>query len=258
MIRLEQLSHTYNGGKRALHRIDLAIEDGEKIVLLGSNGTGKTTLLKILDALIFPTEGLYRYQDRAIDAHSMKDPKTARFFRREVVLLFQNPDAMLFNPTVYEEIAFGPLQLGGDDLDRTVRDWAGRFGLTEKLDLLPFELSAGEKQRLCLAALLVIKPRLVLLDEPTANLDPRSVGRLVELLADLDATVIASTHNLSLAAELGNRAVVLSEEHETIYDGPMQRLLEDRETLIAANLVHLHHHRHGVEEHRHYHSHDWD
>jgi cobalt/nickel transport system ATP-binding protein len=258
VIRLERINHRYDGGQAALCGIDLSIAEGEKVVLLGSNGTGKTTLLRILNALIFPTEGEFHYRNQPIDARTMKDRSIQRLFRREVVLLFQNPDAMLFNPRVYEEIAFGLRQIDHVDLDQRVREWARTFGLTDHLERLPFELSAGEKQRVCLASLLAIEPKVLLLDEPTANLDPRSVGWLVEFLADLEATVITSTHNLSLALELGERAVVLSEDHDIVYDGPMQELIHDRDTLIKANLVHLHRHLHGTEEHRHYHSHDWN
>ncbi|RQW78706.1 MAG: ABC transporter ATP-binding protein, partial [Geobacter sp.] len=108
------------------------------------------------------------------------------------------------------------------------------------------------------AALLVLEPDLLLLDEPTAHLDPRSVGWLVDFLSALKVTLVVATHNLSLAPELGERALVLGEDHRLLYDGDLASLLRDQERLIAANLVHTHRHRHGAVEHRHFHSHDWD
>jgi cobalt/nickel transport system ATP-binding protein len=139
-----------------------------------------------------------------------------------------------------------------------VHHWASVAGLEGALDRAPFTLSGGEKQKVCLAALLALEPRLILLDEPTAALDPRSTGWLVDLLQDLEATVITATHNLSMAPELGNRALVLDESHRLVYDGSVDALLADRDRLVAANLAHIHRHRHGGAEHRHFHIHDWD
>jgi cobalt/nickel transport system ATP-binding protein len=258
MIRLEGVGHHYEGARRALKSIDLRIDPGEKAVLLGANGTGKTTLLRILNGLLFPEEGTYWYQGTQITKKILKQKAKGPWFRREVVLLFQNPESMLFNPTVYDEIAFGLRQIDAPLERQKVHYWAETFGLASKLDQLPHQLSSGEKQKLCLASLLAIEPKVLLLDEPTANLDPRSVGWFVEFLADIEASAIVSTHNLSLAGELGSRAIVLSEHHTILFDGPMEDLLRDEAVLIEANLLHIHRHRHGAEEHRHYHSHDWD
>ncbi len=256
MIELAGISHRYNGAP-ALVDIQFSIAAGEKLVLLGANGAGKSTLLKILDGLIHPDTGSYRYKGEPIDPRRLKAPALNRRFRAEVALLFQNPDAMLFNPTVYDEIAFGPRQLGLTDIDARVRHWAGVMGLDNMLDRLPFSLSGGEKQKLALAALLANDPQLLLLDEPAAALDPRSTGWLVDFLADLPCTVLTTTHNLSLAPEFGSRVLVLGEDHRLIHDGPIEAFLADPERLVAANLVHSHRHRHGALEHRHYHLHDW-
>jgi cobalt/nickel transport system ATP-binding protein len=122
----------------------------------------------------------------------------------------------------------------------------------------PFHLSAGEKQRVCLAALLVLEPEVVLFDEPTASLDPRTTGWLIDFLQDLSLTTIVTTHNLSLAAELGGRTLALSEDHRLILDGTINTLIQDEEVLREANLLHTHRHGHGKAEHRHLHRHDWD
>jgi cobalt/nickel transport system ATP-binding protein len=258
MIKVESLSYTYREGRAALRDVSFDIAAGERVVLLGANGCGKSTLLKILDGLLFAGEGSYCFAGRMITRRALADRTFHRDFRRKVALLFQHPEAMIFNPTVYDEIAFGLRQLEVADLDARVRRWASVFGLSAHLETPPFDLSGGEMQKLCLAALLALEPDLLLLDEPTANLDPRSTGWLIDLLQDLDLTTLVTTHNLSLARELGERTLVLAEDHTLIYDGRLEGLLGDEQKLLEANLVHSHRHLHGEIEHRHYHLHDWD
>jgi cobalt/nickel transport system ATP-binding protein len=164
---------------------------------------------------------------------------------------------MLFNPSVADEIAFGPRQLGLGDVDARVARWAEAFGVTGFLDRAPFELSGGEKKRVALAALFAVEPRLLLLDEVTANLDPASSARLVDFLAGLpDITVVASTHNLTVAEELGARAILLAPGRRgVLYDGPTTELLRDEPLLVASGLAHRHVHRHGRAQHAHFHVH---
>jgi cobalt/nickel transport system ATP-binding protein len=255
MIELDRVSYRYPESQPALKEVSFAVADAERVVLLGANGSGKTTLLRILNGLVFPQEGEYRYRSEPVTERRLRDRSFGRRFRREVVLLFQHPEAMLFNPTVYDEIAYGLRQLGAEDLDDRVRHWAARLGVEAHLRRSPLQLSGGEKQKVCLAALLALEPRLLLLDEPTANLDPRSTGWLVDFLQDLSVTSVATTHNLSLAEELGKRVLVLSEAHELIFDGGIGELLGDEEKLLAANLVHSH--RRGRSPDRRLHVHDW-
>lgn len=256
MIRVNALSHRY-GAKTSLDGIDFGIAEGEKVVLLGSNGCGKSTLLKILAGLVTPSDGEYRYLGETVSPTHLKHGPLRASFRREVALLFQNPDAMLFNPTVRDEIAFGPRQFGMDQIEARVRHWAALTGVEAFLDRPPFALSGGEKQKVALAALLAVEPCLLLLDEPAAALDPRTTGWLVDFLAELPVTLVTTTHNLSLAPELGQRALVLNEAHTLIHDGDIEPFLADVDALIGANLAHSHRHRHGGVEHRHYHGHDW-
>jgi cobalt/nickel transport system ATP-binding protein len=189
--------HRY-GAREVLSDISFRIHPDEKVVLLGCNGSGKSTLLKILDGLMAPTAGQYRYQGEDITPVRLKAPDLHRRFRSEVVLLFQNPDAMLFNPTVFDEIAFGPRQMGLPDVTDRVRHWAAAVGVMAHLDKPPFVLPGGEKQKVCLAALLAVEPRVLLLDEPASALDPRATGWLVDFLAGLKAAQQAqsfsSTH----------------------------------------------------------------
>ncbi|WP_457643196.1 energy-coupling factor ABC transporter ATP-binding protein [Persephonella sp.] len=255
MVEIRNLSYYY-GKKPALKNISFSVKKGEKVVVLGINGSGKSTLLKIIDGLLFPEEGEYLYKGEKITEKKLKDRDFAKKFRKEVVLLFQSPDSMIFNPTVYDEIAFSLRQLEEKNIDEKVKYWAEKLGIIDLLDRSPFELSGGEKQKVCLASLLVLEPQLLLLDEPTANLDPRSTGWLIDFLQQLDTTVITTTHNLGLASELGERSLVLSENHELVYDGSIENLLKDREKLVKANLIHIHRHKHGSFYHFHYHTHE--
>ncbi len=245
-------------GRPAVADVSFSVRPGERLVLLGVNGCGKTTLLKALDGLLAPAAGAIRYGGARLDARALDDAAFRRRFRSEVALLFQNVDAMLFNPTVEDEIAFGPRQLGLPDVAGRVARWAETFDVATLLARAPFELSGGEKKRVALAALLAIDPKVLLLDEPTANLDPASVGRLVDVLAGIRGlTVLATTHNLSMADELGDRAVLLATGRKgVLYDGPAHDLLHDDRLLVESGLAHRHAHRHGGQVHAHYHLHD--
>ncbi len=259
LIKIDTLSHSY-GRRPTLDGVSCHIEAGEKIVLLGSNGCGKSTLLKILAGLLKPSEGRVTYGDHNVSPSSLKNSSFRHQFRREVGLLFQNPDSMLFNPTVRDEIAFGPRQHRLDNPEDRAMKWAQTVGVEKVMDKAPWTLSSGQKQLVCLASLLVLEPKLLLLDEPTSSLDPRSTGWLVDFLQDLPLTQIVATHNLSMATELGTRCLVLGEDHRLLYDGDVLKLRQDDGILLEANLVHTHRHRHqsGEVEHRHYHTHDWD
>jgi cobalt/nickel transport system ATP-binding protein len=167
---------------------------------------------------------------------------------------------MLFNPSVADEIAFGPRQLGLPDVEDRVARWARAFDVERFLDRPPFELSGGEKKRVALAALLSVGPKVLLLDEAAANLDPASVARLVDFLGALESvTVIVSTQNLSIAEELGARSILLAPGRPGVcFDGPTARILSDERLLVESGLAHRHVHRHGTTEHAHFHVHDSD
>jgi cobalt/nickel transport system ATP-binding protein len=258
MIELVSVSHAYPGSSAVLESVSFRVEVGERVVVLGANGSGKTTLLRILNGLVFPSEGEVLWEGAPLTRPRLRRRDVRRRFRREVALLFQDPAAMFFHPTVREEIAFGPLQAGTPDAASVAEEWARRVGVSALLDRAPYRLSAGEQKKVALATILAVEPRLVLLDEPTASLDPRSTGWLVDFLQDLDLTLVVTSHNLGLAAELGTRVIALSEDHRVIHDGDFDTLRAQRELLLAANLLHAHRHRHGAEEHRHYHAHEWD
>jgi cobalt/nickel transport system ATP-binding protein len=246
------------GGAPVVSDVSFSVRRGERVVLLGVNGCGKTTLLKALDGLVAPSSGAIRYGGAPLHADALEDAVFRRQFRSEVAFLFQNVDAMLFNPTVADEIAFGPRQLGVVDVDARVARWAHAFEVERFLDRPPFELSGGEKKRVALAALMAIGPKVLLLDEATANLDPAWAARLVDFLGALeDTTVISSTHNLSIAEELGARAILLAPGRAGVcFDGPTAELVGNDKLLVESGLAHRHAHRHGTTAHAHYHVHD--
>ena len=247
-------------GRTVLDDLTFDVRPGERVVVLGVNGCGKTTLLRLLDGLAFPDEGDVGYDGGRLSPGLLDDPAFRLRFRREVALVFQNVDAMLFNPTVRDEIAFGPRQLDLPDAEARAARWAGIFDVAGLLDRAPFELSGGEKKRVALAACLAVEPRVLLLDEATAGLDPASVGRLVDVLADIPGlTVVATTHNLSMATELGDRALLLAPGRKgLLWDGDAHALLHDEALLVESGLAHRHVHRHGADHHvhAHYHVHD--
>jgi cobalt/nickel transport system ATP-binding protein len=260
MIELRNVSFEYTDfrgeKKELLKEISFKIEENERVVLLGINGSGKSTLLKILDALLFPQTGSYLYNGTEIKKKSFK--KISRTFRKEVAFLMQDPNMLLFNATVQEEIEFGLRQFGFDAVEDRAVEIAKRFGLEKYLDTPPFYLSGGEKQRVALAALIAVEPKILLMDEPSANLDPPTTGWLIDLLSDMEITTLISTHNLSLASEFGDRALVLSHQHRLIFDGAIDEFIGNQELMMQANLLHKHKHRHGSIEHAHFHLHDWE
>jgi cobalt/nickel transport system ATP-binding protein len=257
MIELDDVSFGWPDGPTVLARLSLKIVPGEKVVLLGANGCGKSTLLKLMNGLVFPEKGAVRWNGEALTQAQLKQHDFARRFRSSCVLLFQHPEAMLFNPTVREEIAYSLKKLGRADIGDKVAHWADELRIAHLLDKAPFVLSGGEKQKVALAALLALDPQLLLLDEPGASLDPATVGWLVDTLVHSERTVVASTHSLSLAAELGSRCIVLGVNGEMLFDGPVRMALTGMALLEKAGLAHRHRHRHGGAEHEHIHGHDW-
>lgn len=259
MIELDRVRFGWEPDRPVIEELSLKIRAGDKVVILGANGCGKSTLLKLMNGLVFPQAGTVSYAGTPLEKSALAGRREfARRFRKECALLFQHPEAMLFNPTVKDEIAYGPRQLDLPDVEARIAQWAEALQLTALLGQPPFLLSGGQKQKLALACLLAVEPRLLLLDEPSASLDPATVGWLIDTLLDDDRTVVVSTHNLSLAAELGSRCLVLGEGGRLLYDGPVAAALGNLALLEEARLAHRHKHRHGGALHSHVHVHDWE
>ena len=239
----------------ALQGLSLRVRAGERIALLGANGSGKSTLLRLMDALHFACGGTLRFRGAALTEAAMEDDGFALGFRRRVGLVFQNPDIQLFNPTVFDEVAFGPLQLGwrrAEILER-VHATLAWIGAEHLKDRAPYRLSGGEKKRVAIASVVVLDPDVLLLDEPTASLDPRSQSQVIELLEswnDGRKTIITATHQLEILGEISERAVVLK-SGAVVADATPAEVLANTELLESANLIHSHRHLHGGVPHKH-------
>jgi len=238
LLELEGVEVSYPNGRKGLDGIDLAIQPGERVVLLGTNGCGKSTLLRVFNALTLPGSGTYRFAGRPVNERTLQDRAWQRDFRQRVVLMFQHPESMLFNPTVRDEIGFGLRHLPALEQEARIAHWAGLLRLDDLLEAPPFELSGGEKQRLCLACLLAVEPEVLLLDEPTANLDPRTVGWLLEWLRERPVTSVVATHQMTLVPQLGERIVILSGDHRIVYDSRTAGSPPDQDLLITHGLAH--------------------
>ena len=240
----------------ALDRITLSLHPGERVAILGANGSGKSTLLRILAGLSFPDSGTVRFHTDPLTESALADEAFSRKFRKRVGVVFQNPDAQLFNPTVFDEVAFGPLQLDwpkSEILDR-VAAALDEMEITHLKDRSPHRLSGGEKKRVALASVLVLDPDVLLLDEPTAALDPKSQGHMIDFLFGCAGrkTVITTTHNLEIVEEIADRCVVL-ERGRVAASGTPEAVLHDTALLERTHLVHIHRHRHRNVVHSHPH-----
>ena len=256
VFELEKVSFDYDGIP-ALREISLAISSGERVALLGANGSGKSTLLRMLDALCFPSQGSVRFEGQPLSRERLNSEDFNRKFRRKVALVFQNADAQLFNPTVYDEITFGPLQMEWSAEETIQRvDRVMRFMQIAHLrERPPYRLSGGEKKRVALACVLVLDPQVLLLDEPTESLDPRSQSHLIDLLQEWKGsgkTVITATHHMEVLEDIADRAFIL-DAGSLIAEGKVADLLRDQELLVRANLIHAHRHSHGAMQHTHPH-----
>jgi cobalt/nickel transport system ATP-binding protein len=241
----KDLRYAYLGRFTALDGVSFSVHRSEKVALLGANGCGKSTLLKVLDGLVFPDSGEYRAFGAEVTEDHLEDEQFSMGFRSRIGFIFQNSDVQVFSPSVREEIAFGPLQLG---LDREVAiarvdDVLALLDIAELADRAPYQLSGGQKKRVAIASVLAMNPEVLLFDEPTATLDPRSQQWLVELIAELSRagkTIVMATHDLDVLDEVADRCLVFSEQHQLVAEGGVGEILGDRDLLLDVNLVHQH------------------
>lgn len=261
MIDLENIIYSYEG-VTALDNITLHIEKGEAIALMGPNGSGKSTLLKLINGIISPDKGSFLYNGEEITQKKLHDSKFSKQFHQKIGFVFQNAEVQLFCSDVYEEIAFGPRQMGLDEteVDQRVHDCLELLGIEHFIHRQPYHLSGGEQRKVALACVLSLNPEILVLDEPMNGLDPRTQRWLVGFLAQLNdagKTLITSTHNLELVHEISKRSVLFNETHKIVADMPTSQLLEDVELLKRVNLVDQYYdiyHKHGKTEHPHIHN----
>lgn len=261
-FHLKDVTYRYSDDVCALDHVSLGIEAGESVALLGANGSGKSTLLRVLDGLYFPESGSVSVFGEPLTEEHLREEEWAFRFRRRVGLVFQDPDVQLFCPSVFDEVAFGPLHLGWPrpEIRRKVAETLDLLELSHLRDRPPHRLSGGEKKRVALASVLVLDPDVLLLDEPTAGLDPRSESQLLDFLigwSDGPKTVVTATHDLGGIADIANRAYIFR-AGRIVTEGTPEEILGDEALLRSTNLLHVHRHQHGPEtrhEHPHRHTH---
>jgi len=231
VIRIDNLSFCYPDGQQALFDINLTVCHGESVALIGPNGAGKSTLLLHLNGIL-RSDGVVRVLGRPLD------DKNLRWVRSKVGVVFQNPDDQLFSPTVFDDVAFGPINMGcsATDVQQCVAralDWVGMTGYEQRS---PHHLSLGEKKSIAIATVLSMNPEILVIDEPTSNLDPGSKWSLIELLKGLSITKVIATHDLELVGALCRRVAIL-DGGQIVADDATERILADKPLLVAHRLA---------------------
>lgn len=242
-----EISYRYND-LLALERLSLEVRTGERLALLGANGSGKSTLLRILAGLAFPHEGQLLFRGQSITQRRFEDAAFTFDFRRRVGLLFQDPDVQLFSPTVFDEIAFGPLQMRwpADEIRKRVDETLQSLDIEHLRDRPPHRLSGGEKKRVALASIMILNSEILLLDEPTAALDPKSQSQIIDLLVSWGGaakTVVIATHDLGNLEDIAERCIVF-ESGTIAAEGTPLEILHDVPLLRRSRLIHAHRHSH--------------
>lgn len=241
MIKLENISFTYKN-KIALDNVNVHIKAGESIAVIGPNGSGKSTLLKLLNAIIFSSKGTYIFGDSEINEHALKDNRYLKLFHKRLGFVFQNSDAQLFCSTVFEELAFGLIQmeLPEEDINKRVSDCLNLLNINKLKDEHPYNLSGGEKKRVAIASVLAMNPEVLTLDEPMNGIDPKGKKFIKELLIDLNKcgkTIICATHDFEYIEGIFDRAIVFSEDHTIIRDDKYENVINDQDFLREYNII---------------------
>ncbi|MCW3983927.1 MAG: ATP-binding cassette domain-containing protein [Candidatus Bathyarchaeota archaeon] len=237
LFRLENLVHQYSDGTIALDNVSLSFETGDRIALLGTNGSGKTTLLNHLNGILKPTSGQIYYQDQPLKY----DSKSLLQLRRRVGFVFQDPNDQLFAPTVKQDVAFGPLNLGQppEQVKKVVDDALETVGMLEFKEKPPHFLSLGQKKRVALAGVLAMEPEVIIMDEPTSNLDPRATSDILHLLLRLNKekriTLLLATHDVDMVPLFANKLYILS-KGKLVSEGAPKDLFSDAELIRKVNL----------------------
>jgi cobalt/nickel transport system ATP-binding protein len=260
IFEIKNAEYVYTGGVSALAGISLEIKKGERVAFMGANGSGKSTLLSLLDGLIFPSKGTVNAFGRELSETALSDADFAKSFRSKTGFVFQNPEVQLFCPTVREDIAFGPLCMGlaVEETEKFTQGIANELGITELLDRPPHRLSIGEKKKVAIATALVMDPEVIIMDEPTAGLDPLTTRHIIDLLikaGQAGKTVITATHDIHTVEETADIIYILGRDKKITASGTPQKILNNASILMENNLIHMHTHKHGESEQPHAHPH---
>lgn len=240
MIELKNVTFKYRD-REALSDVNIKIQSGEAIALIGPNGSGKSTFLKILNGIAFPQEGNYYFESNEITEKRLNDSEFSKCFHKKIGFVFQNSDTQLFCSTVYEEIAFGPRQMGfsEEEVNKRVYDCLKLLNIEKIKHEAPYNLSGGEKKRVAIACVLSMNPEVITLDEPMNGIDPKGKKFLRELMIKLNSagkTIICSTHDFEYVEGIFKRAIVFSEEHKVIRDDEYNNVISDEKFLIDNNI----------------------
>jgi len=235
-IQVERLVFAYPDGRQALYGVDFTVERGERVALLGPNGAGKTTVVLHLNGILGSVAGGTGSGQIRIGGTDLHREHLAEI-RRKVGLVFQDPDDQLFMPTVRDDVAFGPANLGlrGSDLDDRVFEALAEVGMQDHADIAPHHLSFGQRRRVAVATVLAMRPEVLVLDEPSSNLDPASRRELADILSGLDVTLLMITHDLPYALQLCERSLLM-DDGRIVADGKTRDLLADPDLLAAHRL----------------------
>ncbi|MBV7275238.1 ABC transporter ATP-binding protein [Clostridiaceae bacterium UIB06] len=240
MIQIKDVGFKYKDVE-VLKNVNVNIEEGEAVALIGPNGSGKSTFLKLLNGIIFSTQGKYFFNNEEINKVKLENSSFCKLFHKKVGFVFQNSDAQLFCSNVYEEIAFGPRQMGMDEqeVDKRVCDCLRLLDIEDLKDREPYNLSGGEKKRVAIAAVLALNPEVLILDEPMNAIDPKGKKFLRELMIKLNAsgkTIICSTHDFEYVEGIFKRVLVFSENHIIIRDDNYDVVINDNSFLVENNI----------------------
>ncbi len=231
MLEIEKLNYAYPDGHQAIRDINLKIEEGESIALVGANGAGKSSLFKLIIGISEIKEGSIKVEELAVGKKTLKD------IRRKVGMVFQNPDDQLFMTKVYDDIAFGPRNelLTEEEVEERVVNALEQLGITHLRDRMPHRLSGGEKRVIAIASVLAMNPRVILFDEPTSFLDPQARRNVINTLDSLKMTKIIATHDLDMALDICDRVIIL--HHGSVFaDGTVKDILLDENLLSQCHL----------------------
>jgi cobalt/nickel transport system ATP-binding protein len=235
-IDAKNLRYSYPDGHQALNGVNLQIKKGERVALLGPNGAGKTTLVMHLNGILEATEGSITISGMLVDG---KNRESLKKIRQRVGIVFQDPDDQLFMPTVFEDVAFGPSNMGWDSetIEKRSVQALQMVDMLEFRDRAPHHLSFGQRRRVAVATVLAMEPEILILDEPSSNLDPASRRELSEILLSLDVTILMVTHDLPYAYEICERSLILN-KGQIVADSDTTAILRDYK-LLGANRLEL-------------------
>ena len=231
IVEVRDLRYTYPGGNQALSGVSFRITHGEAVAIVGANGAGKSTLLLHLNGCLMPEAGIVRVGDFPLTK------KTLPYIRRTVGMVFQNPDDQLFMPKVYDDVAFGPLNMGlpPEDVEGKVMSALAIVGAAHLKDRPPYRLSEGEKRSVAIASVLSMSPSILIMDEPTSSLDPKARRELINLLQTFEHTIIIATHDLDMVLDICSRTIILKDGRVEV-DGLTEEILQNEKLLASSHL----------------------